>query len=874
MSNGSGKKGEYKLSPMMERYLNLKQHYLDCLVFYRLGDFYEMFFDDAKIASKELQLQLTGRDCGLEERAPMCGVPHHSVNMYINRLLEKNYKVAICEQLTDVQAAKASKTLVERGIVRVVTPGTIIEDDMLDGKQNNFLASVSVDKNNCGVAWADVSTGEFYFTAFAMALETEVLTDKLFEIRPNEIIADSEACTRAEGIPEYIKKQFRPFSNADAKFGKESIKLLYSRFPEADGLEKHKQCAIRAAAALWAYLCDTQKNSLAHMTSLKYIGQEEYLILDSAAVKNLELFRSLGDHGTRGTLLWLLDKTNTPMGGRKIRSWIERPMRSKADIMRRLDAVDEIKNDYGMREDLKEALGNVLDMERICTRVSYGTVAPKELAHMRQSLQNLPRVKELLANVKSETLISCFNGIDTLEDISELLEKAIAADPAESVSDGGVINEGYSEELDKLRAAVSHGQEWILQLEAKEREQTGIKNLKIKFNKVFGYTIEVSNSNTGQVPERFIRRQTLTGGERYVTEELKELESLVLGSEEKALKLENKLFNEVRQTLFGSLTRMKHSAESIAIVDSLCALACVADENSYVRPSINTDGKIEITDGRHPVIEAMQRDRSFVPNDAYLDTDDNRFAVITGPNMAGKSTYMRQVALITLMAHIGSFVPARSADISVCDRIFTRVGASDDLSAGQSTFMLEMNEVANIIRNATSDSLIILDEIGRGTSTFDGLAIAWAVTEYIADKNNVGAKTLFATHYHELSELEGNLDGVKNYCITAKEFGDGVIFLRKIMRGSADKSFGIAVAHLAGIPKPVLKRAGEILSDLEKADITRTDARPTATQTAMFASDNVQKIVEELKDIDINTLTPIQAMNLLCELREKAKREL
>ncbi len=874
MSGGSDKNKQYKLSPMMERYLNLKQHYLDCLVFYRLGDFYEMFFDDAKIASQELQLQLTGRDCGLKERAPMCGVPHHSVNVYINRLLEKNYKVAICEQLTDVQAAKASKTLVERGIVRVVTPGTIIEDDMLDGKQNNFLASVSVEKNNCGIAWADVSTGEFYFTEFALSRETELLTDKLFEIRPNEIIADSEACARAEEIPEYIKKQFRPFSGADAKFSKENIKLLCERFPEAAETDKQKQCALRAAAALWAYLCDTQKNELVHMTALKYIGQEEHLILDPAAVKNLELFRSLGDHGTRGTLLWLLDKTNTPMGGRKMRSWMERPMRSKADIVRRLDAVEEIKNDYGMREDLKEALANVLDVERICTRISYGTVAPKELAHMRQSLLNIPRVKELLSNAKSETLVSCFNGIDTLEDISGLLVRAIAEAPSESINDGDVINKGYSEELDKLRDAVKHGQEWINQLEIKEREQTGIKNLKIKFNKVFGYTIEVSNSNTGQVPERFIRRQTLTGGERYVTEELKELESLVLGSEEKALRLENKIFSEVRQTLFEALARLKSTAEAIAETDALCALALVADEYSYVRPKINTEGKIEITDGRHPVIEAMQKDRSFVPNDTFLDTNDNRFAVITGPNMAGKSTYMRQVALITLMAHMGSFVPARSADISVCDRIFTRVGASDDLSAGQSTFMLEMNEVAGIIRNATSESLIILDEIGRGTSTFDGLAIAWAVTEYIADKKNIGAKTLFATHYHELSELEGNLDGVKNYCITAKEFGDGVIFLRKIMRGSADKSFGIAVAHLAGIPKPVLKRAGEILSDIEKADITRTDLQPAATQTAMFASDNVLNIVEELKNVDINTLTPIQAMNLLCELREKAKREL
>ncbi len=857
------------LSPMMQRYVDLKEHYKDCLVFYRLGDFYEMFFDDAKIASKELQLALTGRDCGLTEKAPMCGVPHHSVNTYINRLLAKNYKVAICEQLSD---PKASKGLVERGIVRVVTPGTIIEDDMLDSKSNNFLAAVYLLKDKCGISWADVSTGEFNTCCVDADITLDAVSSRLLEINPTEILVNREFLDRSDSIPQYIRKQLKPFA-CSTLFDGDADAGFFDRFKDWSKNGKKYVHSTKSSAALWAYLIETQKNVLAHMNRITFIEDTDHLILDAAAIKNLELFNSMGDHGTRGTLLWLLDKTETPMGGRKIKTFLERPLRNKDAINKRLDGVEELKNNYALREDLKEALSEISDIERICTRVSYGTVNAREAVFMRKSLKNLPKVKSLLENSSSEAVKEIFDNIDTLTDIYDLLEASIADDPADSITEGGIIKKGYDENLDKYRDAVENGQSWILRLENQYREETGIKQLKIKYNKVFGYSIEVTNSYKDKVPYTFTRRQTLAGAERYTTDELKKTEELISGSSEKAIRLEYQIFTKVRETLFDAIFRIRKTSEAISVLDVLLSLANLADENNYVRPSINTDGKIEIFSGRHPVIEAMQKDLAFVPNDTFLDNGDNRFMVITGPNMAGKSTYMRQTALITLMAHLGSFVPAQSANISVCDRIFTRVGASDDLSAGQSTFMLEMTEVANIIKCATKDSLIILDEIGRGTSTFDGLSIAWAVTEYISDKKYIGAKTLFATHYHELSELEGTLEGVKNYCITAKEYGDDVIFLRKIVRGSADKSFGIAVAHLAGIPKPVLNRAKDILSDLEKADITR-GAEPSSTQTTMFVSDNTAKIIDELKEIDVNTLTPIQAINILCELREKAKREL
>jgi DNA mismatch repair protein MutS len=858
------------LSPMMQRYVELKERYKDCLVFYRLGDFYEMFFDDAKIASKELQLALTGRDCGLTERAPMCGVPHHSVNIYINKLLEKNYKVAIVEQLTD---PKATKGLVERDVVRVVTPGTIIEDDMLENKTNNFLLSVALEKNKVALAWADVSTGEFNVTGVPFEPGLSKVCDRIFEINPNEIIVNEEFFKASEGIPKHIIKQFRPFYLASDVYNTPDIlKKLYSRFSNAEKLGK--RLPVTAAAALWEYLAVTQKNALAHMNTLTYIEGDDYLVLDNAAVKNLEIFRSLGDHGQRGSLLWLLDKTGTPMGARKLKSWLERPLRIKEDIEKRLDAVEELYNDYALREDLVLMLSDISDVERILTRVAYGTVSPRETVFIRRALKNLPQIKRLLENTKSEILKFAYNDIDTLEDIYSLLEAAIMEAPADSIRDGGVIRDGYSEELDKYRDAIRNGQGWISQIEAREREATGIKTLRIKYNRVFGYFIEVTNSFKDKVPYTYIRRQTLAGSERYTTPELKETEELVSGSEEKALRLENIIFTDIREKLTEALFRIKRTANAVAVTDAIVSLSLVSSENNYVRPRINTNGVLKIKAGRHPVVEVMQASTQFVPNDTLLDLNENRFNIITGPNMAGKSTYMRQTAIITLMAHLGCFVPCEEADISVCDRLFTRVGASDDLSAGQSTFMLEMTEVASILKNATKHSLIILDEIGRGTSTFDGLSIAWAVTEYIAEQKNIGAKTLFATHYHELSELEGALDGVKNYSITAREYGDDVIFLRKIVRGSADKSFGIQVASLAGVPKPVLTRAKAILKDLEKADITRQASDPLATQTTLFASTNMEKIVEELKQVDINTLTPIEAINILCELREKAKREI
>ncbi len=858
------------LSPMMQRYVELKEKYQDCLVFYRLGDFYEMFFDDAKIASKELQLALTGRDCGLSERAPMCGVPHHSVNTYINKLLEKNYKVAIVEQLTD---PKASKGLVERDVVRVVTPGTIIEDDMLENKTNNFLLSIALEKNKCALAWADVSTGEFNVTLEPYEPGLSKICDRILEINPNEIIVNEEFLKASESIPKYISKKFRPFYCAQELFENgENLKKLYSRFKDAEKLSK--KLPISSAAALWEYLNVTQKNVLAHMNTLTYIQPNDCLILDSAAVKNLEIFRSLGDHGHRGSLLWLLDKTETPMGGRQLKTWLERPLRVKEDIEKRLDAVEELKNNYSMREDLRLALEDICDIERICTRIAYGTVSPRETVFMRRALKNLPAIKELLKNVNSELLSFAYNDIDVLDDIYSLLNEAIADDPSDSIKDGGVIRPGYNEDLDKYRDAVHNGQNWIAQIEAKEREETGIKTLRIKYNKVFGYFIEVTNSFKDKVPYSYVRRQTLANAERYTTDELKQTEEIISGSEEKALRLETLLFAKVRETLLTALFRMKKTASAISLLDVLLSFATLASDNEYVRPKINNDGVLNITNGRHPVVEAMQTSLQFVPNDTHLDENENRFMIITGPNMAGKSTYMRQTAIITLLAHLGCFVPAEDADICLCDRLFTRVGASDDLSAGQSTFMLEMTEVANILKHATKDSLIILDEIGRGTSTFDGLSIAWAVTEYIANVKNIGAKTLFATHYHELSDLEGTLDGVKNYSITAREYGDDVIFLRKIVRGSADKSFGIAVANLAGVPKPVLSRAKSILSELEKADITKNQGtNANAQQTTMFVSSNMESIVEELKQVDINTLTPIQAINILCELREKAKRE-
>jgi len=871
------------LTPMMQQYLMMKEQYKDILLFYRLGDFYEMFFEDAQIASKELELVLTGRDCGLEERAPMCGVPYHSINTYINKLLEKNYRVAICEQLTDPSEAKG---LVERDVVRVITPGTIIEDTMLDDKKNNFLASVFLNDTTCGFSWADVSTGEFYVTEINCTDGFADVINRLTAAAPNEIIVNDAFLLASATFPEHIKKQFKPFLTLDntAFEHDAAYERLCTHF-KTKNLDTF-ECSdlfwgVCAAGALLEYLTQTQKNQLVHMSALIRYKSQEFMFLDDSTRRNLEMFESIGEHGKRGSLIWLLDKTETAMGGRMLRLWLDQPLQSKAAIEGRQEAVEELVNTYSLRESMGELLSDVSDMERICTRAAYGTLNARDCLALAKSLSILPSLREELQGCACSALASISQRTEDMDDIFMLLQNAINEQPPVGVKDGGIIKKGYSPELDELLTAGTDGKEWVLQLEAKEREQTGIKTLKVGFNRVFGYYIEVSKGASAQVPYRYIRKQTLTNGERYITPDLKEMEEKILGAEDKAIRLEYQLFCGVREQLVEALPRLQKTAKALAELDALLSLARVAYDYSYTRPQMNEDGVLHIQDGRHPVVERMLSNANFVPNNTTLDESENRFMVITGPNMAGKSTYMRQVALITLMAHIGSFVPAKSAVISICDRIFTRVGASDDLASGQSTFMLEMTEVANILHNATSHSLVILDEIGRGTSTFDGLSIAWAVTEYIAAKKNIGSKTLFATHYHELSELEGRLEGVKNYCITVKEHGEDVIFLRKIVRGSADKSFGIAVARLAGLPKEVLDRAKEILHNLDESDISKNTISANilnggttskAEQLSLFADTSTADILTTLKEIDINTLTPMQAINIIYELREKAKR--
>jgi len=869
---------------MMQQYLLLKEQYKDVLLFYRLGDFYEMFFEDALVASRELELVLTGRDCGLEERAPMCGVPFHSVNTYINKLLEKNYRVAICEQLTEPTEGKA---LVERDVVRVITPGTVIEDAMLDNKINNYIVSIYLNDKACGMSWADVSTGEFYVTEINCSEDFTEVINRLSAANANEIIVNDAFFLASAIFPEHIKKQLKPFltlDNSVFEFTNANAKLCsHFKVKNLNAFDCEKlSWGISAAGALLEYLSQTQKNQLVHMNSLIRYKSQEFMFLDSSTRRNLELFESLNERGKKGSLIWLLDKTKTAMGGRMLRLWLDQPLQSKVEIERRLDAVGELESNYSLREGISELLSQVADIERICTRAAYGTINARDCLAMAKSLSILPALKEELSFCACLALADISARLENLDDIFSLLQRSINEQPPVGVKDGGIIKKGFNEELDELLEYANNGKELVLQLEAREREETGIKTLKVGFNKVFGYYIEISKGAATQAPYRYIRKQTLTNGERYITPELKEMEERILGAEDKSIRLEYVLFCSIREMLVEALPRLQNTAKAIAQLDSLLSLARVAYDYSYAMPTINESGVLNIVDGRHPVVERVLNSSAFVPNSTTLDAEENRFMVITGPNMAGKSTYMRQVALITLLAHIGSFVPAKSANISICDRIFTRVGASDDLASGQSTFMLEMSEVANILHNATKKSLIILDEIGRGTSTFDGLSIAWAVTEYIASKKNIGAKTLFATHYHELSELEGRLEGVKNYCVTVKEYGDEVIFLRKIVRGSADKSFGIAVASLAGLPKEVLERSRDILQRLEEADISKNSisanilangTAPKSEQLSLFIETNASEIIAMLKGVDINTLTPMEALNLLYELREKAKRE-
>lgn len=868
-----------ELTPMMKQYMEVKKQSKDCILFFRLGDFYEMFFDDAQIASKELEITLTGRDCGLEERAPMCGVPYHSASVYISKLIEKGYKVAICEQVEDPALAKG---IVKREIVKIYTPGTVTEDNMLDMRKNNFLMSVYNFKDFYGLAVADVTTGEFKATSISYGNTTGKLYDEIAKYSPAEIIINNN---NTEELVRDIKKKFNIYitvlSNED--FSRVKSENIIEEYFSRDLIKgREYELSINAAGALLAYITNLQKVNATHIRDIDFYKIEEYMMLDMASRRNLELTETMRDKRRKGSLLWVLDRTKTSMGGRLLRKWIEQPLISVDDINERLDGVEEFVNSYIMRAEVREILESVYDIERLTGKLALGNANPKDLVTLKNSLGQIPSLRDVLKNVSSRLMATCFNNLDPMEDLYELLDKAIVDDPPALLKDGGVIKDGYDPMVDKYRRASVEGKDWIANLEASEREKTGIKNLKIGFNRVFGYYIEVTKSYLSQVPEDYIRKQTLANSERYITPELKEIEENILGAEENLLKLEAQLFQDIREMAAQRIPRLKILADAISTIDVISNLAEVADRENYCRPVVNDSDRIDIKDSRHPVVEKMLEE-SFVPNDVYLDKDENRHLIITGPNMAGKSTYMRQTALNVLMAQIGSFIPAREATIGICDKIFTRVGASDDLASGQSTFMVEMMEVTNILKNATPNSLLILDEIGRGTSTFDGLSIAWAVIEHVSDKNQLGARTMFATHYHELTELEGKIEGVKNYCVDVKKNGEEVIFLRKIIRGGADESYGIQVARLAGMPQSVLNRASEILKQLEESDLSKKEARILRRKKEAegqldilsFVSNTIMhdEIIEDLRSLDLQTLTPIEAMNKLYELQQKAMKK-
>ena len=860
------------LSPMMQHYLNTKEQYKDCILMYRLGDFYEMFFDDAITVSKELELTLTGRDCGLAERAPMCGVPYHAVDTYVARLVEKGYNVAICEQMEDPALAKG---LVERAVTRVITPGTVIESTMLEEKKNNYLLSVYFGQNEkkAGIAYADVSTGELY--VMELPQRRTQLMEELARIAPTEVLVSAEDALELVRIGWNQRATVRTAEAYDRTAAVAQIKKHTGSSLSALGLAK-LELAVCAAGALLEYLEETQKNALAHVNTVHIYNRGEHLLLDPVARRNLELTETMRGRGKKGTLLWLLDRTATAMGGRLLRAWIEEPLTQKDKIERRLDAVDELMHNFLLTQEVRSALEPIYDIERLVTKISYGSVNARDALALGNSLKMIPKVKEFLADYRCEALCDIYNRLDPMEDVCELLERAIDPEAPLPIREGGIIREGYNQELDELRSASTNGKEWINKIEQKEREETGIKNLRVGYNKVFGYYIEVTRSQLTMVPYRYQRKQTLAGSERFITDELKQVEETILGAQDKSVRLEYQLFCEIREQLMGQIARFQATANAVKELDALQSLAVVANENGYCRPEIHEGYDLTIRDGRHPVVEATSKEL-FVPNDTDL-TDAGRMMIITGPNMAGKSTYMRQVALITLMAHMGSFVPASSASIPLCDRIFTRVGASDDLAAGQSTFMVEMSEMASILANATEKSLLVLDEIGRGTSTFDGLSIAWATAEYICNKKRIGAKTLFATHYHELSELEGRMEGVVNYQVSVKEHGDEIIFLRKIQKGGADSSFGVQVAAMAGLPQPVISRAHEIMAKLEVNNVNQTTigqnilgGKKKDKQLSLMEY-NAVGFAQEVAQIDMDSMSPRDAMNLLYVLREKARK--
>ena len=876
------------LTPMMQQYMAIKEQYKDCILFYRLGDFYEMFYDDALTASRELEITLTGKNCGQEERAPMCGVPYHAVDVYLNKLVAKGYKVAICEQAEDPKQAKG---IVKREVIRIVTPGTNLSQQALDEGRNNYLMCLVYDNNQFGLAITDISTGDFYTTEVATLKE---LYDEIHRFSPSEIICNDSFYMSGASLDDFKDRLHVSVSTLDTWYMDEavSVQKIKEHFKVAslDGLGLTDfPSGTLAVGALLLYLYETQKNTLDNLTKITPYRSGGYMIIDSATNRNLELIETLREKQKKGSLLWVLDKTKTAMGARLMRNWIEQPLIEKKKITARQDAVEELYNDMITREEIREYLNAVYDLERLVTRISYRTANPRDLIAFKTSLGMIPPVKQLLSQAKSAELKEIDERMDCLEDIYDLIEKSIQDEPPIMIREGGMIKEGYNEDVDKFRLSRTEGKTWLAELEAREKEKTGIKNLRVRYNKVFGYYLEVTNSYKELVPEDWTRKQTLANAERYITPELKELEDMILGAEDKLAALEYDLYCEVRDSIGEQVVRIQETAKAIAHLDVLASLACVAQSNDYVRPSINTKGVIDIQGGRHPVVEKMNNNQMFIDNDTYLDNKNHRISIITGPNMAGKSTYMRQSALIVLMAQIGSFVPAKSANIGIVDRIFTRVGASDDLASGQSTFMVEMTEVANILRNATSRSLLILDEIGRGTSTFDGLSIAWAVVEHISNPKLLGAKTFFATHYHELTELEGKLDSVNNYCIAVREQGDDIIFLRKIIRGGADKSYGIQVARLAGVPDSVIDRAKEISSWLEETDVTdkaknlqvRTSAKkkevvreavPAEKQMSLFdiyPADH--PVLKELAGLDVSNMTPIQALNTLYELQKRLK---
>ena len=876
------------VTPMMQHYIKTKEEYEDCILFYRLGDFYEMFFEDAETVSRELELTLTGKDCGLTERAPMCGVPFHAADNYINRLVEKGYKVAICEQMEDPRLAKG---IVKREVIRVVTPGTNLYTQALDETKNNYIMSVAYISNRFGIAFADVTTGAFMVTEVE---KLRNLLDELYKFSPAELICNEAFCMSGVDLEELRNRLHLSVSALDNWYFDDDLcqRTLKDHFHvgtlEGLGLKDY-DCATIAAGALLTYLLETQKNSLDHMRKITPYVTDKYMLIDSSTRRNLELTETMREKEKRGSLLWVLDKTKTAMGARMLRSFIEQPLIEEEAINQRLDAVEEINRQEMDREEIREYLGPVYDLERLISRVSYQSANPRDLIAFKTSIGMIPPIRRLLGQFQSEELKKVYEDMDELQDLYQVLDKAIVEDPPLAMKEGGIIKDGYDQQIDDYRQAKTKGKTWLAELEAEEKEKTGIKNLRIKFNKVFGYYLEVTNSFKDMVPDYYTRKQTLTNAERYITPRLKKLEDMILGAEDKLYALEYDRFAEIRNMIAGEVDRIQKTARAIAKLDAYLSMALVASRNQYVRPKINTRGIIDIKDGRHPVVEKMITNDMFIPNDTYLDNGKNRISVITGPNMAGKSTYMRQTALIVLMAQIGSFVPASKANIGIVDRIFTRVGASDDLASGQSTFMVEMTEVANILRNATAKSLLILDEIGRGTSTFDGLSIAWAVIEHISNPKLLGAKTLFATHYHELTELEGKLPGVNNYCIAVKERGDDIVFLRKIVKGGADKSYGIQVAKLAGVPDSVINRAKELVEELVSADITSTvkdiasegkksKAKPPVhydevdmEQISLFDTVKDDDVLEELKSIKIDELRPVDALNVLYRLQNKLK---